>query len=64
MSEPPTQETRNPETCPENPFGHSWQRIDQQRDRAQQRCRFCQQTGEIRLPPSKPQHEQQPRENP
>lgn len=52
MPEQTTQETSDSERCPKNPFGHSWQRIDQQGNRLQQRCRFCQQAREIHQPPS------------
>jgi hypothetical protein len=52
MPEQPTKETSGPELCPKNPFGHSWQRLDQRGDRLQQRCRFCRQTRERHLPPS------------
>ena len=55
MSEPSqTQEPGNPASCPKNPFGHSWQAVAVLEDWVQQRCRFCQQTREVRLPPPKP----------
>lgn len=59
MSElPQTQEPGNPGFCPKNPFGHSWQAVTVLEDRVQQRCRFCQQTREVRLPPSQQKREQ------
>jgi hypothetical protein len=51
MPEPqPTQEQNDQTTCPKNPFGHSWRRVALEAGQMQ-RCRFCQQTRERRLPP-------------
>ena len=59
MSEPSqTQVPSNPASCPKNAFGHSWQAVTVLEDRVQQRCRFCQQTREARLPPSQQKREQ------
>ena len=64
MSEEPSpQEQSSQATCPKNSFGHSWQRVALLEDRMQQRCRFCQQTREVRLPPSQ-QRERQARQAP
>ena len=52
MPEPPqTAEPGRPVSCPKNPFGHSWKAVAVLEDRVQQRCRFCQQTRAVRLPP-------------
>jgi hypothetical protein len=32
-----------PETCPENPHGHSWQTLSHSGQEVAQRCRFCRQ---------------------
>ena len=55
-----TQEPGSPTTCPKNPFGHSWKGIATLEGKIQQRCRFCQLTREVRVPPSQ-QKRQQPR---
>ena len=60
MSEPSqTQEPVNPASCPKNPYGHSWKAVTVLEDWVQQRCRFCQQTRTVRLPPSLRERERQ-----
>lgn len=52
------QEPGHHTACPKNPFGHSWKAVAVLEDRVRQRCRFCQQAREVRLPPSQQGREQ------
>ena len=58
-----SQELGSDASCPKNPFGHSWKGVDWLEGRIQQRCRFCQRTRAVRLPPSE-LREQQARQGP
>lgn len=42
----------SPVSCPKNPLGHSWKAVAVLEERIQQRCRFCEQTRTVPLPPS------------
>ncbi len=52
----------NPVFCPNNPFGHSWKAVAVLDTQVQQRCRFCQQTREVRLSSLQQQRQRQARE--